>query len=778
MPFIRRTALFVSFLLIASAAYPQGIPVGQWRDHFPYRNASWVTEGQGEIYCATPYAAFSYNKQDNSFERLTKITGFSDFGVSTIKFNPYNNSLMIAYNNANIDIVQNKTITNLSDIKRKPIIGNKNINGIHFINQYAYLACGFGIVVFDTDKKEVKDTYYIGSNGSNLNVRDITSDATKLYAATDSGVYRADLSNPNLANFTAWSKFTGLPKGTFNTIVSYSGKILANYSKRITTGGWNEDTIFVYNGSNWGYFTQLSGYMAKNLEVTNNTLVASYENDVRMYDNTLAQVKQISNYGFAIGPVPRDAITDGSGTTWIADGNYGLVKAAGSSYEAIFPNGPSTIGVLNMKVHKDYLWLCPGNVTGSYSNTYNYDGLSRFSNESWSTVKEGVTALDTIFDLVNLAIDPDDEKHVFVTTWSRGVIELQDGVVQKVYNEKNSTLIPIILGTFYTMRTYGIAFDEDKNLWMNNTGAPFPISVRKPDGTWKAIDFTAFVNTSAVPTHLLITKGNQKWILLEKGEGILVYNDNGTMVTATPANTKKLNQNKGNGGLPSNGVYSIAEDQEGEVWVGTDKGVCVFYSPESIFSGGSNWDAQQILIEQDGHVQILFETEVINAITVDGANRKWIGTATSGVYLMSADGQKEIHHFTTENSPLPSNEIVSITMNQNTGEVFFGTLNGIVSYRSTATEGLDDFNNVYAFPNPVRENYDGVIAIRGLVKDADVKITDIAGTLIYKTKALGGQAIWDGKNFKGEKAHTGVYLVFCSNEDGSKTYVTKILFIN
>jgi ligand-binding sensor domain-containing protein len=239
---------------------------------------------------------------------------------------------------------------------------------------------------------------------------------------------------------------------------------------------------------------------------------------------------------------------------------------------------------------------------------------------------------------------------------------------------------------------------------------------------------------------------------------------------------QRLSANAGNGSLPGLKILSFAVDQDGELWIGSDEGVAVIYSPENVFTGG-NYDAQRILVIQDGYVQYLLETEAVTAITIDGANQKWFGTDKAGVFLMSSDGTKQLLHFTEENSPLLSNSITSIVIDIN-GEVYFGTSKGIISYRSTATPPKPVNNNVYAYPNPVREDYDGPIAIKGLVQNADVKITDVSGTLIYATKAQGGQAIWNGRNFEGDKAHTGVYMVFISNEDGSETIVTKIMVIN
>jgi len=276
---------------------------------------------------------------------------------------------------------------------------------------------------------------------------------------------------------------------------------------------------------------------------------------------------------------------------------------------------------------------------------------------------------------------------------------------------------------------------------------------------------------------MIIHSYNQKWILKRKTSDskhfIYVFNDNNTVSNTTDDEVKMLSGDVGEGNIPGNMVFSIARDLDGEVWIGTDEGIAVFYSPENIFSGG-NFDAQRILVQQDGYWQYLLETETVTAIAIDGSNKKWIGTDNAGVFLFSDDGTEQIHHFTEENSPLFSNSISSVVINDD-GEVFFGTANGIISFKGIATPGGVTYDDVYAYPNPVREGYTGTIAIKGLVKDADIKITDISGTLIFETKAEGGQAVWDGRNFDGRRARTGVYLVFASNEDGSETLVTKIL---
>ena len=277
--------------------------------------------------------------------------------------------------------------------------------------------------------------------------------------------------------------------------------------------------------------------------------------------------------------------------------------------------------------------------------------------------------------------------------------------------------------------------------------------------------------------YLFIDNIGQKWVVVPSGVGLVVYNDNNTIEDVQDDQDRILNSALGSGNLPSTSVYSLAKDRDGEIWVGTNKGVAVFYNPENVFTG-NDFDAQQILVTVDGYVEYLLANETVTAIAIDGANRKWLGTQNAGIFLVSPDGTEQIHHFTEENSPLFSNTITDIAINNQTGEVYIGTSKGLISYISDATQGYESHQNVTVYPNPVRPDFNGIIAIKGLVEDADIKITDLNGTLVLETTALGGQAVWDGKNGYGERVQTGVYLVFSSNSFGTETNVAKILFIH
>ena len=324
----------------------------------------------------------------------------------------------------------------------------------------------------------------------------------------------------------------------------------------------------------------------------------------------------------------------------------------------------------------------------------------------------------------------------------------------------------------------GLDFDSDGNLWVANSGSPSLLSVMEKDGTWKSFNLGGGLSGIDI-SKLMIDHQNQKWILKRKEGFLIVFNDNNTLDNTSDDKAKILSGSTGNGAIPGTGVFAMATDQDGEVWIGSDEGISVFSNPELIFTPGADFDAHQILVPRNdgsGLADYLLVTEQVTAIAVDGANNKWIGTARAGLFELSPDGLQELHHFTAENSPLLSDNIVDITIDDN-GEVFIGTVNGIISYKGEATPPKPTNETVYAYPNPVRENYEGPIAIKGLVNNADVKITDSYGNAVFSTRSEGGQAIWNGYTMDGRRAASGIYLVFVTNSDGTEKIVTKILVI-
>jgi len=775
MIFMRRNAL-LSFILIYSIGLykAQDIPIGSWRDHLPYSDVVSVSDAGNIVYCATNSAVFTYDKTDFTLQKINLINGLSDIGVSKIKYNSYDNRVLIAYTNGNLDIIdENKSITNLSFIKNSSIIANKNINHIYLKNQFAYISTGFGVVVLDMDKMEILDTYIFGPNGAYLNTNAVTLDSLNIYAASSQGVYFASLNSSNLADFNNWSLLPNLGNKNYNGIVNFNNKLIV--SLKNTT--WNTDTLY-YQDTTGAWLPLLSGININEITITtNNKLAVISDNLIYFYDKNLNNFNTLWNYN-SILPSTKDVDIDNYYTYWIADENLGLVKwDGGQNTEFIYPNGPTTNKVFDIDMINNTLWFVSGGYDGSsFTSNYNNTHLYNYNiSNNWATPKDVLfNSLNNIaMDAVAVTINPTNENQTFIGTWNDGLYELNNGTFTKVYDAKNSSLDSTFFGT---TKVGGMAFDKNQNLWVTSAFTINNLSVKTPDNTWYAYSFPNMITNQDAVTKIIVDKNNNKWVIVPRSANILVFNDNGTLDNTSDDKKVVLTNTDGAGNIPGNFIFDIAEDLDGEIWLGTDKGVGVFYSPSQVFDQQIN--AQQVFIQQDGQTQILLETENVTSIAIDGANRKWFGTSNSGVFLMSADGTEEISHFTKDNSPLFSNTILDIAINQNTGEVFFATDKGLISYKGTATKSNDSFNNILVYPNPVKHDFTGTIAIRGLMKNTDVRITDISGNIVYKTKSLGGQAIWDGNDMNGNRVQTGVYMVFNGSEDGNQKKAAKILFIH
>ncbi len=775
------SALFFTLLfsMLSIRVLSQGIGIGQWRDHLPYDYATNVEKFNGYIFASTPYSLFYYDPEYSSVHRLSKVNGLSDLGVSDIDYNADQNLLVVAYTNTNLDLInEDMTIINIPDIKRKEILGNKTINSIMSYGKYAYLSCGFGIVVVNLERDEIKDTYYIGPEGSYINVLAMTHDDTAFYAATENGIYYAAIDDPNLAYFGNWTKMTGLPfpNGYYNHIQTFNGDLVMNNHE----DDGSPDGLYVRRNGEWTTFESEEFGSVRSIRNNGNTLVISFNSFVKEYDENYEEAMKIFTYNPG-GVSPADAINGKDGYYWIADRSEGLAKVWGGGFEneIIKPSGAPTIDIFDINVQDGKLWMVPGGITGTWNNTWRTARVYSFIDESWSVLDPwNSPALDSLRDMVSVTVNPRNPDNVFAGSWSKGLIEINNGQFSNIWGLNNSTLGIYLLNGFPTCKVGQTAFDSDGNLWVVNAGAEKLLSVYRnpgPQGEWES--FSLGPSSQGVDVmRMIIDSYGQKWLVARTTQSnpnyLFVFDEKGT----SGKTFRSLRSGAGSGNLPGTIVYSVAEDLEGEVWVGTDEGIAVFYNPGAVIS--ENADAERILVDIDGYVQYLLETESVKAIAIDGDNRKWIGTERAGVFVLSPDGQDQLYHFTEDNSPLLSNNVTTIAINNEIGEVFFGTPKGLISYRSTATGGNDTNKNVYAYPNPVKRDYLGPVAIKGLVTNASVKITDVNGRLVYETRAEGGQAIWDGKNFDGRKANSGIYLVFITNSDGSEKLVTKIMFLN
>jgi hypothetical protein len=776
---MNRIILFLILYICFFQAYSQDLQ-NRWKYYLSFSNAKKVAEGGSRIYCATEGGLFYFDTGDNSIKRFSEIDGLNDYGIDNISYSGDNNVLIVAYSNSNIDLVFESKVVNLSDIKRKQITGDKSVNNITLYENHAYLSCGFGIVVINLDRREIKDTWFIGEGGDATVVNDVEIFGSYIYAATDNGILRADKENSNLPDYRNWVKLTDIPHNDekFSHLAVHSGSLIADY----TPDRYNEDAMYRLNGTNWEPYIPQINYV-NDLQVRGDYMVVTGRSEIWVIDRDHLIGGFLNRYRFGndeIYPVnPRSSLLSSNGTFFIGDYEYGLVRVSGEDHEYMYPDGPPDNKVFFLFGVNNDLWSVPGGHTDAWSNIWERPRFRLYRDDEWTEFsKDEISEMDGFFDIVTLTADPADPDHIFVGSWGGGLLEFSGSKLINRYTNHNSPLLTALPGQPDEpyVRIGGLDFDSGGNLWITNSEVSRNLFKLSPDGEWESFTLPDVAGSKNIGP-VIVTENDDKWILVPRGNDAYVVDKTGIrkkrlLVTSYFNNGVKEIYTR------MNDVYCIAEDLEGDIWIGTSKGIAVYNSPQRIWDIDNFYAVQPGLDLGDGLYHPLLETETVTAIGVDGANRKWIGTRGSGVYLVSENGEEEILHFDQDNSPLLSNHITSVSVNQNSGEVFFGTSSGLVSYQGDAVAGNDAFRDVYVYPNPVRETWDGSVVVTGLMEKTDVKITDIAGNLVFKTTSLGGQAVWDGNNLNGKRVKTGVYLVFCTSKDGNQTHIEKLLFIN
>tara|TARA_R110002050_G_scaffold41242_1_gene100061 strand:+ start:53567 stop:55909 length:2343 start_codon:yes stop_codon:yes gene_type:complete len=775
--YLKKIVLTIIVLSFSASLHSQNAEVNEWVDYSPYHSVFSVAEGNDVVYGATNYGLVELTKKDNSFLRFSKVAGLSDVGITCLGFNQISESFLVGYSNGKIDIVTKTEIITITDLYRKTIAGNKSLNNIYMLDKYAYIATGFGIVKFDMIRKEFADTYLIDTNGDFIFVNDITISHDTIYAATERGIRKAYKNDPQLTFYKSWKTDVSIqyPNAAYDIIESYNNTIYTNLASTAKLA----DTLYQkQNNSDWTQVVETQGTDIESIEAHENFILISHLGFVSQYDTTWNEKRKIYNYGEGKFVSCLDATLGKDSIIWLGDNSYGLVKSPREFvYEIINPKSPKSASVEGMDIVNNKIWIAAGGRENNWNNNYSNEGVFwRDENLDWGDInKFQDTALNGVFDFLDVKVNPFNNDLAYGASLGGGLIAFEGHKTKMVYNNTNSDLKEAVDIKNWVGIT-GLDFDDQGNLWMTNSRNTNSIAVLSADKKIYSYGFGS-LTTNDLTGPILVGVNNYKWALLpNSGKGILVFDDNGTLDDITDDQSRILGAATGTGGLPNKDVYSIAMDNDGKIWVGTSEGVAVFYSPGNVFDEGANVDAQQIIVSVDGYFQYLLGTETVTAIAVDGANRKWFGTRSSGVFLMSADGTKELHHFTAENSPLLSNYIRAIAINQTTGEVVFGTNEGMIAFKGTATGTEVTTASTYAYPNPVPESYFGLIAIKGLSANSEVRITDIAGNLVFSTVAEGTQAVWNGNDMNGQRVATGVYLVFGIDTEGKDSQVSKIMF--
>jgi streptogramin lyase len=754
----------ITFLLPAALCSSQLPAIGLWREHLPYNSSIDVAAGDGKVFAATPYSLFTVNTADNSIQRYSKVTGLSETGISRIQYDQPHHKLIIGYNNSNVDILAGDRIYNVPDIKRDNIIGDKTIYSIYVSGDDFYLGTGLGIIVISGSRYEIKDSWFIGTGGNQVKTTGVSEDASYYYAATVEGLKRAAKSASNLADHRNWSIVSGngLASGPIRNVLNLNGKIVIE----------KNDSLFVTNGNNWDLF-YADAWPVLNTNVSEGKLLVCSRNSsgnakvvILNPDGTIAQ-QLMNTAGISF---PANAIYYNN-QSWVADRYASLSRFNGSSFENYSLNSPQEIAAGQLIVHNGSFYATAGTVNSSWNYQYNGNGIYELIGGVWNNYNRfHYPVLDTVLDIITVAVDKKDGS-LWAGSFGGGLLHVSAGPAFQVIKQQR---IGATVGDPLSYRVSGLAFDTKGNLWISNFGAAQPLRVKKADNTWQAysLPFPLFENAVA---QVLVDDNDFKWIVAPLGNGLICFDDAGTPDNFSDDRWKRLGGPTGIGRLPGSEVFCIAKDKNGFIWVGTNDGVAVLECADQLFAP-SGCDAVLPVVPQGNFAGYLLKGEDVLSIAVDGANRKWIGTH-NGVFLTDPTGEKIIERFTEENSSLLSSDVKSIAIDEITGEVFFATMKGICSFRGTATEASQKDDHVLVFPNPVPPGFSGTIAIRGLTESATVKITEPGGRLVFQGRALGGQAIWDGRNYLGQRISTGVYLVLVSDDGRKEHVVTKIFFI-
>lgn len=765
--------LKIGLFLIVGIFYSLGIPANNWHSYLSCYQVIALAKSDQKIYAANENGLFSYNLQDKSFTTTSRVEGLSDQGISAIRWSASKGGLLIGYKNGSLDLLTGTTILNLPDIKFKTTLPKRTVNNIFCDGDFAFLSCDFGIVKINLKRWEVSETWFIGPEALPIAVKEVAADNQYFWAATENGIYKAEKSNANLQDFHNWTLQANFPVSNkpFNSIVSYNNNVYACDS---------DGKCYSFDGSQWQMvYPEISGI--RKIVALPSALALVCDNRIELYAGSVHTT--ILNYGSLAPPTskiyPADVLAVNSGDLFFGDRVFGLIhKAADESFTSAVPSSPADnfAGRLTMSGANLYV----ATAVDAPEQGAIPAGIHHLQDQHWFSLNEytepKLTGLKNVTEVV---AQPANQDHYYASTMANGLLEFEGQKNTKIYNSTNSTL------ESYngTCKTGGLAVDGAGNVWITNPSVKHQLHVLKPDGTMKALSYPGIDNQFAAAGELIITKTDTKWIVVNNSDlfalhtGSTTDNTNDDLYRKTSVRSRFSNSEttiiKG-----YNELNAISEDQNGYLWIGTENGVVLYSNPESLFGNTDFYGIQPSVDLGDGLFHPLLENIRITSIATDGGNRKWFGTANSGVFLYSADGSVLINHFNSDNSPLFSDHINSIVVNNQNGEVFFATDHGLISWKGDATSGENSFQHLYVWPNPVRETYQGVITIDGLKAESNVKITDITGNLVYKTTSNGGRATWSGKTRNGERVNTGVYLIFCSNSDGSQTRVIKLLFIH
>jgi hypothetical protein len=755
-----RNKILVLLLLLSQFVFSQENQ--KWSGYFSYNNIKDIGQSDTQVFVATENAYFKRDNTTNQNSTFSTVDGLSGQNISQIYYSSTFKKTMVGHSDGLLIIVNEDdgSVLNVVDILNKPSIppNKKKINHFMEYEGKIYISTDFGIVVYNLSTLQFGDTYFVGPSGSNIEILQTTVYQGSIYAVANGfGILKASVTNPNLIDFNQWT-------------VSFPGSWIAVESSQTELVGANSNTLSKLTDNTVTPITTFS-QAPIDLRYSENKIVVTTQSAIYLFDNQLQQIEQINNNIPNLSLIFSCASIIGN-KIYIGTASNGLfIRLLNSStaFENVTPDGPNRNRVFGIESTQKGLWAVYGDYDDIY-NPYPLDayGISKYdSNRKWNFIP-----YEKLFDtksIVRIVTNPNNENQVYFSSHYSGLLKFENDIPSIIYNASNSSLISIPGQIPDDIRVNGAAFDKKGALWVTNALVDQNLHVLKADGQWQGYNISCILkprNNSL--GRLTVDKNGTKWIG-NNANGLIAFNE---------ANNKciAIDVGVGQGNLSSSDVKVTAVDNKNKLWIGTAKGLRILSNVDA-FLNQIKLETSSIIILDDGLPQELLFEQSITDIVVDGANNKWIGTAGSGVFYISSDGQKTFNIFTRENSPLPSNSINDIDINNVTGEVFIATDSGLVSFKGDATKGTENLNNVFIYPNPVRPEYSGMVNITGLMNKSNVKVTDIEGNLVYEGISEGGTVQWNADAFGKYKVASGVYMVFVTSEDGAETTVKKVMVI-
>lgn len=780
--------IFIILVLsLVKQSFGQVTNIEAWQGFFSYTDIKAFASGGDKIYAASENAVFSYNLLTTETETLTTIDGLSGEFITTFHFSNDYDVLIIGYRTGLIEVFNLSTneVLKVVDILNKTTIppDNKQINHFHESNNVVYIATNYGISIYDLGALEFGDTFYIGANGSQVQVNETFVFNNVLYAATDSGLKAADVDNPNLVDFQFWDT---LFFGNFLALNSLDNNLytLKSDNKLYRLDGSNLEQSLIFSETVVDFNSS-----GDNLQVITKDNVFNYRTGLILETTYSASPQFDTNFTTA-------QFIDQ--TMFIGSESLGVLKSSSempNTFEEICPDGPLLNTPFALKYAYENLWVTYGDYDQNFNpsplKTY---GFSYYENEKWNNITyDSIQEViqKPIYNLNAIAVNPVNANQIFISSFHSGLLDFQKNESMEFYDDTNSPLQSLAVASapnYKSIRVSGLQFDEQGYLWSLTSLVDKPLKKYNPaTNQWQTYSFDAIIEDPIYDENgfgaLVIGPNGTKWIG-SYSNGVIGFNENGNLIRQV--------RGEDTANLPINHIKALALDNNNVLWIGTYKGLRILYNTANFFTEDV-LRTEPIIILEEGIPKELLELQFITEIIVDGSNNKWISTADAGVFYLSADGQKTIYHFTKDNSPLPSNSVNSMDQNENDGTIYFGTSRGLVSFKAGGSIPSDSLEDVFAYPNPVRPGFNlsvDKVKIKNLSENVNIKITDVTGNLVaeaesntnlrfkgYNLEIDGGTAYWNGRNLANNIVASGVYVVLISDLDNFETKVLKIMIV-